>query len=241
MKFIVSLLLFSSTILSAAPAAKVAAPAAPELTLWEMLNSGGWVMLPLLAASFAAVFLVIYYFVTLRQSQVATDELRKMFESMIREGNLTGVLEAAKANPQALARVVEQTAEFLKANPDADFQAIREIAQSEGSRQVAALTQRVLYLMDVGVLAPMLGLFGTVVGILKSFGSIASEATPMRTMLLAGGVSQALVATAAGLLVGITAMFFYSYFRGRVNGLVSQLETSATLLVTQMGLKLKKN
>ena len=243
MKFIASIFIVSfSTILTAAPAAKAAASASVtrELTVWEMLNSGGWVMLPLLAASFAAVFLIFYYFVTLRRSQVATDELKRVFEGLIREKNFTGLLEAAKANPQALARVIEQTAEFLKNNPEAGFQAIREVAQAEGSRQVSALTQRVIYLMDVGVLAPMLGLFGTVVGILKSFGSIASEATPMRTMLLAGGVSQALVATAAGLVVGISAMFFYSYFRGRVNGLISQLETSATLLVTQIGVKLNK-
>ena len=69
--------------------------------------------------------------------------------------------------------------------------------------------------MDVGVLAPMLGLFGTVVGILSAFGHIAQQASPMRTMLLAGGVSQALVSTASGLIVGITAMAFYAYFRGR--------------------------
>ena len=116
----------------------------------------------------------------------------------------------------------------------ADAESIRIVAETEGNRIAAALNQRVLYIMDVGVLSPMLGLFGTVVGILNSFGHIASEASPMRTMLLAGGVSQALVATASGLVVGITAMAFYAYFRGRVGHLVSVLESEGTLLTHEL-------
>jgi len=108
------------------------------------------------------------------------------------------------------------------------------VAETEGNRIAAALNQRVLYIMDVGVLAPLLGLMGTVIGILNSFGHIASEASPMRTMLLAGGVSQALVSTAAGLVVGITAMAFYAYFRGRVGHLISLLESEATLLTHEL-------
>jgi biopolymer transport protein ExbB len=96
------------------------------------------------------------------------------------------------------------------------------------------MNQRVVYLMDLGVLAPMVGLMGTVVGILKSFGSIATEASSMRTMLLAGGVSQALVCTAVGLLVGITAMAFYSYFRGRVQYLISLMEGQCATLVAEL-------
>jgi biopolymer transport protein ExbB len=86
----------------------------------------------------------------------------------------------------------------------------------------------------------MLGLLGTVVGILRSFGSIAMEASPMRTMLLAGGVSQALVSTAAGLVVGIGAMAFYSYFRGRVQNLISLLESQSTVLLHELLLLRKK-
>jgi biopolymer transport protein ExbB len=95
--------------------------------------------------------------------------------------------------------------------------------------------------MDVGVLSPMLGLFGTVIGILNSFGHIASEASPMRTMLLAGGVSQALVSTAAGLIVGITAMAFYAFFRGRVGILISILEGEGTLLTQELILLSKRH
>ena len=192
------------------------------------------------AVSVVAVTLIIYYFLALRGSRVATDAFRRTAAEAIRKGDLAGLAEAARQEPQALARVVESALAFAAANPEASGAAIREVAQAEGNRQSAALTQLAVYLMDVGVLAPMLGLFGTVVGILRSFGSIASEATPMRTMLLAGGVSQALVATAAGLVVGITSMFFYSWFRGRVQALISDLEAAATPLVGALLARLGK-
>jgi biopolymer transport protein ExbB len=136
---------------------------------------------------------------------------------------------------------VDRTLHFLERHPDAESEAIRIVAETEGNRIAASLNQRALYIMDVGVLSPMLGLFGTVVGILNSFGHIASEASPMRTMLLAGGVSQALVSTAAGLTVGITAMAFYAYFRGRVGYLVSILESEGTLLTQELILLSKRH
>ena len=214
--------------------------ASTELTLWELLQAGGWVMIPLWAASFIAMVLILFYFVSLRQGHVATTEFKRLLGTMVSEKNFGGILEATRTSPQILARVMERVAEFMQSNPDADSSAVREIAQAEGNKQASSLNQRITYLMDIGILSPMLGLFGTVVGILQSFGSIASEATPMRTMMLAGGVSRALIATAAGLVIGIVSMFFYSYFRGRVQGLISELETSATILVAQIGLKIKK-
>ncbi len=240
MKKVFSILLSATTLVQAAPTAAAAStPAKIDLTLWELLLAGGWVMIPLLLASFAAILLILFYFITLRKNRIATPEFIRSMQAIIYEGQFARLLEAARSNPQILSRVIERAAEFHQNNPQADGTALREVAQAEGSRQAAALNQSVVYLMDIGVLSPMLGLFGTVVGILRSFGSIASEDTPMRTLLLAGGVSQALVATAAGLLVGITSMFFYSYFRGRVQALISDLESNATFLVALMTLKVK--
>ncbi|MDD2709478.1 MAG: MotA/TolQ/ExbB proton channel family protein [Verrucomicrobiae bacterium] len=236
-KLLFSFLAFATTVM-AAPGGNPA-PVTTNLTLWEMLVHAGWVMYPLALVSFLVVVLIIYYSFTLRASRITTHAFAASAEAAIQEGNFAKLLETAQSSPQVVARVVEAAATFIQANPGADLAAVREVAQAEGNRQAAALHQEVIYLMDLGVLAPMLGLFGTVVGILRSFGSIASEATPMRTMLLAGGVSQALIATAAGLIIGITAMFFYSIFRGRSQSLISQLENASTNLIARLGLKLK--
>src|SRR5277367_1559912 len=205
-----------------------------DTTLLGMVAAAGWVMIPLALASLITVTLIIYCFFTLTEKSITTPELLERMEPFFENEDLEGLAAYVAERPQATARIVDRTLQFLERHPDADGDSIKVVAETEGNRIAAALNQRVLYIMDVGVLSPMLGLFGTVVGILNSFGHIASEASPMRTMLLAGGVSQALVATAAGLTVGITAMAFYAYFRGRVGHLVSILETEATLLVQEL-------
>jgi biopolymer transport protein ExbB len=205
-----------------------------ETSLLSMVEAAGWVMIPLALASMVTLTLVIYCFFTLTEKSVTTPDLLDRIEPFFENEDVEGLANYVAERPQATARIVDRTLRFLERHPDADAEAIKVVAETEGNRIAASLNQRVLYIMDVGVLSPMLGLFGTVVGILNSFGHIASEASPMRTMLLAGGVSQALVSTAAGLVVGITAMAFYAYFRGRVGHLVSILETESTLLVQEL-------
>jgi biopolymer transport protein ExbB len=92
------------------------------------------------------------------------------------------------------------------------------------------------------MLSPMIGLLGTVFGIINSFGVLGSEkvATQSRDILLASGVSQALVATATGLILGITAMFFYSLFRNRVQSLISDLEIASAHILGLIALNFNK-
>ncbi|MCE0484402.1 MAG: MotA/TolQ/ExbB proton channel family protein [Methylacidiphilales bacterium] len=203
-------------------------------TLLDMVAAAGWVMIPLAVASMVMVTLVIYCFFTLTEKSITTPELLERMEPFFENEDLDGLAAYVEARPQATARMVDRILQFMERHPDADADSIKTVAETEGSRIAAALNQRVLYIMDVGVLSPMLGLFGTVIGILNSFGHIAQEASPMRTMLLAGGVSQALIATAGGLTIGITAMAFFAYFRGRVAHLISILETEGTLLTQEL-------
>jgi biopolymer transport protein ExbB len=210
-------------------------------TLLGMVAAAGWVMIPLALASMIALTLIIYCFFTLTEKSITTPDLLDRMEPFFENEDVEGLAVYVSERPQATARIIDRTLHFLERHPDADADSIRIVAETEGNRIAANLNQRVLYIMDVGVLAPMLGLFGTVVGILNSFGHIASEASPMRTMLLAGGVSQALVATAAGLTVGITSMAFYAYFRGRVGHLISILESEGTLVVQELILLSKRH
>lgn len=217
-----------------------AATSTQPLTLLELIQSGGWVMVPLFICSLLVVALILFYFLTLKKSAIYSEELPDKMESFLDNGDLQGLLSYVQGRRDAVSVILTQTLLFLKKHPQADSAALQSVAESEGNRIASALHQKTVYLMDLGALSPMLGLFGTVIGILRSFGSIALESSPMRTMLLAGGVSQALVATAAGLVIGISAMFFYSYFRGRVQGLISDLE-SQTALALQPILLLKKS
>ena len=205
-----------------------------ETSLLDMVSAAGWVMIPLALASMLTLTLVIYCFFTLTEKSITTPELLDRIEPFFENEDVEGLAHYVAERPQATARIVDRTLQFLERHPEADAESIKVVAETEGNRIAASLNQRVLYIMDVGVLSPMLGLFGTVIGILNSFGHIASTESPMRTMLLAGGVSQALVSTAAGLIVGITAMAFFAFFRGRVGHLISILETESTLLVQEL-------
>jgi biopolymer transport protein ExbB len=211
-------------------------------SLLSVVASAGWILIPLAIASVMAVTLIIYCFFTLTVRSITTPELLERMEPFFENEDLEGLASYVSERGQATARLVDRVLLFLERHPDATPEAINAVAEAEGNRIAALLNQRVLYIMDIGVLAPLLGLMGTVVGILTSFGHIAdSNASSMRTMMLAGGVSQALVSTAGGLVVGIIAMSFFSYFRGRVQHLISILESEGTLLTQELVLLTRRH
>ena len=152
-------------------------------------------------------------------------------EALLRKRDYVALITVSNRHSSAIARITARTLDFATKHPSAPPSAIREVAETEGTRFGSSLQQRIVYLADLATLAPMLGLLGTVVGIINSFGLLAGNTTQPRAVLLAGGVSQALVATAAGLIVGIAAMAFYSLFRGKVSSMISDLEAATTHIV----------
>lgn len=208
----------------------VAAP--PSAThLWDFAVSGGIMMIPLAALSVIAVMLILVYMVTLRRGAVVTGRYMQTAEALIRKRDDLGLLAISNRHNEAVARIIQRTLDFTTKNPRATHAQAREIAQAEGMRLAGAMSQQISYLADIGTIAPMLGLFGTVLGLIKSFTAVASDIAASRPTLLAHGVSEALVATAAGLLVGIPAMAAYSFFRGRVQARISDLEAATTQLM----------
>lgn len=206
-----------------------------KTNLWQIVVSGGVVMIPLAALSVLTVMLIFVYLVTLRRGAVATGRYMQTAEALIRKKDYLGLLAISNRHNEAVARIVQRTLDFMTKNPRASIAEAREIAQAEGTRLAGALNQQITYLADIGTIAPMLGLFGTVLGMIKSFTVVASDIAASRPMLLAQGVSEALVTTATGLLVGIPAMAAYSFFRGRVQARISDLEAATTQLMALLG------
>ena len=196
-----------------------------HLTLWEMVESVGWVLVPLVLLSVIIGALIIFNFYWLRAKRIASPEFIMEARQNLKDRNLEDLIDTCHHHKGACAKVLAKVVEFARDNPETHLESLKEIAESEGARVVAGVNRPNLLLMDCGAMAPMVGLLGTVVGILRSFGNIAGDTTPMRTVLLAGGVSQALMATAIGLVIGLTAMLFYAYFRGRVQALSSSFDT----------------
>ena len=213
----------------AAQAAAVSPESEEGMNLFEMLRKGGWAMIPLGALSVLTVMLIVGFAITMRQGTVASRHYVSSVEVLIRKKDYLGVLAISNRQGEALARVVQRALDFATKNPGVSFESLKEVAAAEGSAQASTMLHRVAYLADIGILAPMVGLFGTVMGIIRSFAAIGKGTSSLsRDVLLASGVSEALVATAAGLILAVVSAAFYAIFRNRVQGLISELEGASS-------------
>jgi biopolymer transport protein ExbB len=220
----------SASFVSAAQAAPE--PVSKQLDFLEIVAAGGIMMYPLALLSIVGVVLVLIYLLTIRRNAVVSDRFMDAAEAMIRKRDYLGLIAYCHRQNECMARVTQKTLDFLTKYPMASFGGVREVAEAEGSRQAGLLSSRITYLADIGSIAPMVGLLGTVLGMIQSFLSISSgDVTGVRQMELAEGVSKALITTAAGLMIGIPALVFYSIFRGRVQKYIAELEAAATHLM----------
>jgi biopolymer transport protein ExbB len=217
----------SALALSAAPENPV--PVITETNFLEILAKGGIMMYPLGLMSVITVLLILIFLLTIRRNAIVSDRFMNNVEMMLRKRDYLGLSALSHRRNECMARITQKTLDFITANPGTSIENVREIAQAEGSHQASMLSSRITYLADIGAIAPMVGLLGTVFGMIEAFFQISAGTVPgVREMGLAEGVSKALIATAGGLAISIPALAFYSIFRGRVQKYTSELEAAAT-------------
>lgn len=225
---------------SPAPAAALAPDLPRSTSILDAMIAAGPIMIPLLALSIFSVMLVIVYFLTIRRGAVVSNGYMATADALLRKRDYLGLLAVSNRHGEAIARVVQRVLEFTTKNPNADFQQVREIAETEGTRVASSLNNKVIYLADIGMLAPLIGLLGTVIGIIRSFGALGADLGTARYALLSKGISEALINTSAGLAIGIPAMIFYAFFRGRAQRLISDLESAVTHVLALLSLQYNK-
>src|SRR5580765_8170613 len=179
--------------------AQTPAPQVPDLprtkSILDTLIAAGPVMYVLLAMSIVLVMLVVAYFLTIRRGTVVSSGFMATADALLRKRDYLGLLAVSNRHGEAIARVVQKVLDFTTKNPSADFAQVREIAETEGTRVASSLNHRVIYLADIGMIAPMLGLLGTVLGIIRSFGALGADLGSARYVMLSKGISEALVNT----------------------------------------------
>lgn len=191
--------------------------------MWELIKAGGWLMLPLLLSSIFTVAISIERFVRLKRGLIIPNEL------LMQKGrSADSVIEALESN-----RHLSQTAlgAIFKAGADAAYQGeaySRAQMEATASREIGYLEKNINFLGTLSAAAPLLGLLGTVIGIIESFLMIdlSNNADPA---LMIPGLSKALITTAAGMAVAIPALFVYRYFQRLVQEYVVELEQQSTL------------
>jgi biopolymer transport protein ExbB len=216
-------------------------PYADALTLEGFIERTGIMAYPLIALSLVAVFLLVLYVLTIRQGTIVSDGFMNSADSLIRKQDYLGLLAVCNRSNEAIARVTSKTLDFATRNPSASFEEVKEVTEAEGNRQSSLLLARVAYLGDVGAVAPMLGLLGTTLGMITTFAAISDKEFGGSSQLgLAQGVSEALLCTASGLVIGIPALIGYAIFRGKANRLISEMEAATTHLMALLAVQYKR-
>ncbi len=209
--------------------------------LGELIKGGPWLMIPLAALSFLAVVLIIFYTFTIRQGTVVSDKFMNAADALIRKQDYLGLIAVCNRENECIARIVYKTLDFATKNPTASFDEVREVTEAEGTRQASILNNRISYLNDISRVAPMIGLFGTVIGMIQAFNTIGEDSGGgVSHMKLAPGVAQALVTTATGLIISIPSVIFYSIFRGKVQKLIAELEAAMTHIMALLAAQYKR-
>ncbi len=181
-------------------------------------------MIPLALLSFLMFYLFIERLNTLRNAQTDPRYITERTKRYIQEGNIEGAIGFCEAEDNAVARILKRGLERL-GRPIAEIQ---DAVQAAGKYEAFELEKRTDILANIASIAPMLGFLGTVIGMIEAFQEIQSLQGNVNPSVLAGGIWEALITTATGLLVGIIAVFFYNFLIGRINRIINDMERSAT-------------
>ena len=193
--------------------------------MWSLIQAAGWPIWPLLAASVIALALIFERLYSLRQSMVAPPGLVDQVLAEYRQTGATHELLLKTAQRAPLGRLLAAGLANVKSPRPVMKEAIEEV----GRVVIHELERFLTTLGTIAAMAPLMGLFGTVVGMIEIFGSqTAAGSNPIQ---LAHGISIALYNTAMGIIVAVPALIFYRHFRAKVDALVVEMEQQATKLV----------
>jgi len=213
----------------------------PALNFETFIERAGVMAWPLIILSTIAVCLIVLYTLTIRQGTVVSDGFMNQADALIRKQDYLGLLSVCTRRNECIARITAKTLDFDTRNPTASFEEVKEVTSAEGNRQASLLLSRIAYLGDVGAVAPMLGLLGTTLGMITTFSEMTSKNYGASGQMgLAEGVSEALLCTASGLVIGIPSLIFYSIFRGKANRLISEMEAATTHVMALLAVQYKR-
>jgi biopolymer transport protein ExbB len=193
--------------------------------VWSIIQAAGWPIWPLIFASIVSLGLIFERLWSLRQSMVAPKGMVDNVLAEYKRGGATTELVAKTAHQGPLGRVLAAGLANIKSPRPVVKEAIEEV----GSVVTHELERFLTTLGTIAAMAPLLGLFGTVIGMIEIFGSqTAAGSNPIQ---LAHGISVALYNTAFGLIVAIPSMIFYRHFRAKVDALIVEMQQQAIKLV----------
>lgn len=200
-----------------------------DYLLPDMITKGGWLMAPILLCSVIALGVFLERLFKLRGARVLPFQLKQSVGDLIGRQKYAEAARLCQAHPSALARIYHAG---LK-SAGQTRQAIKEVVEEVGRREAADLERHLSVLATVASITPLLGLLGTVSGMIKTF-NLISEYGISNPGTMASGISEALITTAAGLSVAIPTLVAYRFVSSKADSLIQALEEHSIRLVESL-------
>jgi len=197
--------------------------------MFEWLDDAGPLIYPLALASFLATLVAIERMLALRRGRVLPSEIVEIVEAVQPGHDLSLALDVCRRNPGVFADIIRIGLEHAHE----PWEVMRDTLQDAGRQRTVALERHLVWLQTIAQAAPLLGLLGTVLGMIKMFSSISLSGLG-DPQALSAGISEAMITTAIGLAIGIPTLIAYNLLLAKAEDLVSEIETHATELVKRL-------
>jgi len=194
-----------------------------SMSFFEILSQGGILMIPLFLLSILAIYVIAERWRTLDNSKMDVNSMLNNIESLLKSGSQQRAIQYCEEFDKPLARILKSGIRRL-GRPIRD---IEQAIHNAGKKEIYQLEKRMNWLATIASVAPLIGFTGTVTGMIRAFMDIQSLQGNVNPSVLAGGIWEALITTAAGLIVGIIALGFYNYLVGKVDRMVFELENAS--------------
>ena len=204
-----------------------------SITLMQAWQYGGDLMWVLLGMSVIALALILYLIVAHRRGAIAPAALLSDILNSLHNDNAAEAKRLCERSGSALADVA-LAGVLAVTMPGATLERVNAAVETAGAHVAGRMSATVEYLLDIATIAPLVGLLGTVLGMFKAFSGVANDIASAKPVVLAQGVSQAIITTVFGLLVSIPVLVAYAFFRRRVARRTDELENAAAEVVDAM-------
>lgn len=194
-----------------------------NMSMFELLAEGGVLMIPLLILSVVAVFVIAERWRSLNNSRIEVDGFLRTVEGMLKDGDRERALTYCDSIDKPLSRILKAGIRRLGRS----ISDIEDAIGNAGKKEIYHLEKRMNWLATIAGVAPLIGFTGTVTGMIEAFMDIQSLQGNVNPSVLAGGIWEALITTATGLIVGIIAYGFYNFLLGKINRTVHELENAS--------------
>lgn len=222
----------SLILLAATNAAEMA-----QLSLWDMIVKGGWLMIPIFLLSVIAVYIFCERYMLIRKYSNAKTSFMDEVRTNLLKGNDKAAISACQQENTPLSRILVKGI----IHQDLPVSELRAIVESNANLEVSAMEKGLSTLATCSGMAPMIGFLGTVVGMVQAFYDMAQAGNNINITLLSRGIYTAMITTVAGLIVGIMAYFAYNALTARIDKVVNKMEeTSADFMETIYEVKNQK-